>query len=277
MKDFLQGLRAFPTLLRIGFAEAMAYRAEMIVWMLTSTLPLVSMALWSAVAAGRRIGPEGFSSADFVAYFLLTLVVRLATGSWVLFSMNFEIRTGAMAPRLLRPVHPLLAYAAENMAAVPLRAALVTPLVVVLLFATSARGRLTDDPALLGAALLALPAAWALTFLSMVIIGALAFFIDNSLALFQLWMGSYMLLSGYLMPLSLLPRWAQRAASWLPFKYMLDAPVRLLLGLPGVPAAEVHQRALSGLGAAYLHVGILLLIAALAWRRGLRRFAAFGA
>ena len=76
MRDFLQGLRAFPTLLRIGFAEAMAYRAEMIVWMLTSTLPLVSMALWSAVAAGRRIGPEGFSSADFVAYFLLTLVVR---------------------------------------------------------------------------------------------------------------------------------------------------------------------------------------------------------
>ena len=40
-----QGGRAFPTLLKIGFAEALAYRAEMLVWMLTSTMPLVSITL----------------------------------------------------------------------------------------------------------------------------------------------------------------------------------------------------------------------------------------
>ena len=34
--------RAYPTLLRVGFAEAVAYRAEMLVWMLATTMPLES-------------------------------------------------------------------------------------------------------------------------------------------------------------------------------------------------------------------------------------------
>ena len=44
-------LRASPTLLRVGFAEAIAYRAEMIVWVLATTMPLVMLALWTSVAS----------------------------------------------------------------------------------------------------------------------------------------------------------------------------------------------------------------------------------
>jgi ABC-2 type transport system permease protein len=40
--------------LRIGFAEMVAYRAEFLVWILTTNMPLVMMALWSAVAAEAR-------------------------------------------------------------------------------------------------------------------------------------------------------------------------------------------------------------------------------
>ena len=42
--------RAFPTLLRIGFAEAVAYRAELVIWVLTATAPLISMFIWDRVA-----------------------------------------------------------------------------------------------------------------------------------------------------------------------------------------------------------------------------------
>ena len=45
--------RAFPTLLRVGFAEAVAYRAELLVWVLATTMPLVMLALWTAVARTR--------------------------------------------------------------------------------------------------------------------------------------------------------------------------------------------------------------------------------
>src|SRR6185503_12640490 len=75
----LRALRAYPTLLRIGFAEAVAYRAELLVWMLTTTMPLVSLALWSAVAAAAPVGR--FTQQGFAAYFLATLIVRQLTRS----------------------------------------------------------------------------------------------------------------------------------------------------------------------------------------------------
>ena len=55
----------FPTLLRVGFAEAVAYRAEILVWMLTTTMPLIRLALWTAVAArgaGRAASARRSSS-----------------------------------------------------------------------------------------------------------------------------------------------------------------------------------------------------------------------
>ena len=64
----MSALRAYPTLLRVGFAGAVAYRAEMLVWMLTTTMPLVSLALWSAVAREAPVGR--FGPGEFVGYFL---------------------------------------------------------------------------------------------------------------------------------------------------------------------------------------------------------------
>src|SRR4030042_723569 len=97
-------LRPLPPPLRVGFAEAVSYRAELLVWLLSTTMPLVMLALMSAVA---REGPVGrFGSADFTAYYLAALVVRLLTGAWVLWEVNFEIRQGTLAYRLPRPPHP---------------------------------------------------------------------------------------------------------------------------------------------------------------------------
>ncbi|HSS02550.1 MAG TPA: hypothetical protein VLM79_36065, partial [Kofleriaceae bacterium] len=63
-----RALRALPTLLRIGVAETVAYRAEFLVWILTTTQPLIMLGLWTSVA---REGPfQDYSSDRFVAYFL---------------------------------------------------------------------------------------------------------------------------------------------------------------------------------------------------------------
>ena len=45
--------------MRIGFAEMVAYRAEFLVWILTTNMPLVMMALWNAVAADGPVGRFG--------------------------------------------------------------------------------------------------------------------------------------------------------------------------------------------------------------------------
>ena len=43
------------------------------------------------------------------------------TGAWVVWEMNTEVRQGTLQKRLLRPVHPLLTYLTENLAAIPMR------------------------------------------------------------------------------------------------------------------------------------------------------------
>lgn len=261
-------IRAYPTLLRIGLSEAIAYRAEFVVWMLTTTLPLVMLALWTAVARDAPFGR--FDQADFVAYYLAALIVRTLTGSWVVWEMNHEIRTGALSMRLLKPVHPFVAYSAEHLAAIPLRGLLALPIAAIMLAATDG-GRLVGDPLLVAALPLAIAGAWCITFLSMIVIGTLGLFVERSLAIFEVWLGLHAVMSGYLVPLELLPGWLQRASEWLPFRYMLGFPVELLIGhLDRAHAARA-------LAIQWAFVAGLALLAARVWKAGVRRFEAYGA
>ncbi len=260
-------LHAYPTLLRVGFAEAVAYRAELIVWMLTTTMPLVSLALWSAVAEGGPVGR--FTQRSFTAYFLATLVVRQLTGSWIVWQMNQEIRGGTLSQRLLRPIHPLVAYSAENLAAIPLRAALSLPIAVIALFFMSRSG-LPSSPSALAIAALSLLGAWLINFLTMAIIGTLAFFLESSTAVFEIWLVASMLLSGYLVPLELFPPALRAVSAVLPFRYTIAFPVELIVGMMD-RAAALHDLAVQ-----WAYVAGCLGVTLLAWRAGLRRFAAFG-
>ncbi|HSQ65652.1 MAG TPA: ABC transporter permease, partial [Polyangiaceae bacterium] len=66
-------VRAVPTMLRIGVSESLAYRAEMLVWIVSTTMPLIMLALWHAVARTAPIGR--FGGDQLVAYFLSMFVV----------------------------------------------------------------------------------------------------------------------------------------------------------------------------------------------------------
>lgn len=262
-------LRAMPTMLRVGFAETIAYRAEMIVWILTTTMPLVMLALWTSVADEAPF--RAYTQTDFVAYYLGALVVRNLTSNWVAWQISEEIRMGTLSMRLLRPVHPFASYLATHLAALPLRAAVITP-VVVIIFLTGARQVLVDDPGRVALFVASLAGAWLLTFGVFVAIGAIAFFLEKSLSLVEVYFGLFMLLSGYLIPVDLMPAWMRALASWLPFYYMLGAPVEILIGrYPDVAStAEV-------VGLTWAWAAIMLVTAALAWRAGVKRFEAYGA
>lgn len=262
-------LRALPTLLRIGIAETIAYRAEFLVWMLTTTMPLVMLALWTSVAAEAPF--RGFGSDEFVAYYLLALVIRNLTSSWVVWQINEETRRGVLAMRLLRPIHPFVAYAATHLSAVPLRALVATPIAVILLV-SSARDVITGDGLRLALLVPSIGLAWVLTFSLMLAIGSLAFFMDKSLAIMDVYFGVFAVLSGYLLPLPLLPAWIGAAARWTPFPYMLAAPIEL------VTRADLDARGAAELVATQAAWAVGLGLAALGlWRAGVRRFEAVGA
>ena len=262
----MKALAAYPTLLRVGFAGAVAYRAEMLVWMLTMTMPFVSLALWSAVAADAPVGR--FDQKSFVAYFLATVVVRQLTGSWIVWELIQEIKSGALSSRLLKPIHPLVVYSAENLSAVPLRALFATP--VALIAIASGGAALPRQPYVVAAFLLSLFGAWAITFFVMTIVGCLSFFIESSASILEVWLSLFMVLSGYLVPLELFPGWVRDVADVLPFRYMLGFPVEILIGMSNDAAIARGLAMQLGYGCASAVLALAL------WRAGVRRFGAFG-
>lgn len=260
-------LRAYPTLLRIGLAEAVAYRAEFLVWMLATTMPLVMLAIMTAMSREAPVGR--FDSQGFLAYYLVTLIVRQMTGAWVAWDMNREIKEGTLALRLLRPIHPLAGYSADSLASVPMRGLIMLPVAVTVLV-LAARRDLTHDPVNIAIFVASLAGAWLLNFSVSAMIGTLGLYIESSLQVWELWFGCFMLLSGYLIPLSLFPPWLEKTARLLPFAYLQSFPVETLTGM-----RDRHQ-ALVGLAmqlgwAALGWIALLIL-----WRRGLKRFAAYG-
>jgi ABC-2 type transport system permease protein len=260
-------VRACPTLFRVGLSEMIAYRAEFFVWILTTNMPLVMLSLWSAVAVDGSVGR--FGRQEFVAYYVATLLVRLVTNTWMVWELTMDVREGKLAARLLRPLHPLLAYGAQHLAAVPLRVLVCLPLVLVLLLATGDQISLSD-PTRLAVFALSVVGAWLLLFFMMSLIGSLALFIDSALVVFEIWLGFHFILSGYLIPIELLPPAVRVIADVLPFRYVLGFPVETLIGLLDTPSA------LRALAVQWLYVGGLFAATVLCWRAGMRRYVAFG-
>jgi ABC-2 type transport system permease protein len=260
-------VRAVPALLRAGVAEAVAYRAEMLVWVLATTMPLVMLALWSSAAESGPIGHYG--ERQFVAYFLATFIVRQLTGSWVFWDINFEIRNGTLALRLLRPVHPLFAYAADSIASLPMRLFVSLPVAAIAL-AVVGRRDLTQDPALWLLWPVSLVGAWLITLFVNFVIGCAAFFLESSNKLMDAWGIFFFVLSGYLIPIDLLPRQLVAIVDWLPFRYQIGLPVELMTN------ARPRGEALALLARQWAWVAIMFGATVVAWRRGLRRFVSFG-
>ena len=260
-------VRALPALFRIGFAEAVAYRAEFLVWMFSTTMPLIMLALWSAVARDAPVGR--FGQKEFVAYFLATFIVRQLTGSWAAWEINFEIRHGTLSQRLLRPIPPMLTYAVQNLAAQPLRLVVALPIAAVWLGSVGT-GQLPRDPILWAAFAAAMAGAWLITFFSSFAIGCLAFVMESSLKLMDVWLTLFFVFSGYLIPVELFPPALRIVGDWLPFRFQVGLPVELMTGAHG------RSEALLLLARQWTWVAASLLAAALLWKRGVRRFAAFG-
>ena len=206
---------------------------------------------------------------QFVAYFLATFVVRQMASSWAFYEMNFEVRNGTLAMRLLRPVHPLWAYAAESLAGLPFRILVAVPVAMVTL-AVVGRDAVTHDPTSWALWAVSMLGAWLITLWVNLVIGCLAFFMESSMKLMDAWLVFFFVLSGYLIPIELFPARLRAVVDWLPFRYQIGLPVELMTG------AHPMGEALRLLAAQWVWVAVAIGSTSFLWRLGLRRFAAYG-
>jgi ABC-2 type transport system permease protein len=217
-----------------------------------------------------RDAPVGrYGKPQFVTYFLATFVVRQLAGSWVFWDMNFEIRDGTLNMRLLRPVHPLVGYAATSVASLPMRVLVSLPMALGALAVAGAAG-ITHDPFLWLLWIASIAGAWALTLLVNLLVGCAAFFVESSIKVMDAWLVLFFVFSGYLIPIELFPDRVRHVLDWLPFRFQLGLPVEILTGVhdrPGAAALLLDQ---------WAWVAVAFAATALAWRSGLRRYAAYG-
>jgi len=258
--------RVIAAVWRISLAEAIAYRVSMLMWVLTTTFPLVSLALWSGLAASGPVGD--YSRPDFVAYFVAAFLIRQFTASWVVWELTAQIRSGDLNTLLMRPMSPMLYHAIQNLAALPIRVALALPIgVLVLVLAGGLGWPSPGSLALLG---LSLSLAWVLNLAVHVCIGCLAFWVTEATALFEVWLGLYLVLSGAAVPTSLYPAGLAEVVRALPFHASLGFPVELAIGRAS--GAAVSQ----GLLLQALWAAGFGALGAWLWRRGVRTYEAVG-
>lgn len=261
-------LRKFAVLLRISWQEALAYRGQLLIWVLTGIMPLVMLVVWRSLAGDGSIG--GYSGDDFVAYYVGALAIRQLTGVWIIWDLESDIRLGQLSPQLLRPYNPLLRYLALALSDKPLRLLMMLPIVTIALLI--APGALPHPDLLSLAALpLAIVLGFLIYFVNQTCVGLLGFWWTQVLAVQDLWFGLYSLASGYLVPLDLFPAPVTRVIMLLPFRALLGFQIDLLLGRLDPPAIAL------GFAHQIFWLATLFLLMRVLWSRGLRRYSAVGA
>jgi ABC-2 type transport system permease protein len=228
--------------------------------------PLIYLFVWSTAAGGEPIG--GLTRGEFVAYYLVLILVNQLTYSQTNWTVGDVIREGKMNTLLLRPMSPLYEALATEVAGKVVYMAFTIPVAVILALVLRPELHVTLWNGLAFVPALAL--AWALRFFWGYWLALLAFWATRADALLALQDSLVFLLAGQVAPTALLPGPLREAATALPFRYMVGFPVEVLTGQ--LSAAELWTE--FALQAGWL--GVALALFSVMWRTGVKRYSAVG-
>ncbi|NJL99360.1 MAG: multidrug ABC transporter permease, partial [Synechococcaceae cyanobacterium SM2_3_2] len=106
-------MRRVSTLLSVYYAYMVEYRAELVLWVLAGSLPLILMGVWYRAAESGQFELSGL---EFIRYFLSVFLVRQFTMVWVIWDFERDINEGKLSLRLLQPLDPVWHYVASHVA-----------------------------------------------------------------------------------------------------------------------------------------------------------------
>jgi ABC-2 type transport system permease protein len=230
--------------------------------------PVIYLVVWSTIA--RQQGGEvgGFTPGQFAAYYIVWTLVRNMNIIFTPYGWEERIRQGELSGMLLRPIHPIhwdLGYFAGWKFVVII---LWLPIAAVLsiLF----RPELSFRPIDVAVFAVAIWGAYLIRSVNYWVLGMVTFWTTRVGPIFELVITAELLLSGRLVPLSLMPDWAQRLADVLPFKWTFGFPIEALVG--HLPESQL----LGGLAMQALWIAIGSIGVAIVWRFAIRRYSAVG-
>jgi ABC-2 type transport system permease protein len=262
IKKIFRNIRIF---LSVYYAYMVEYRAELLLWVLANSLPIILMGVWIEAAQG---GQFNLTPVDFARYFISVFIVRQFTVVWVIWEFEKEVVEGKLSPRLLQPIDPawhhVFSHISERAARLPF--ALLLLIVFFLLYPQAFWLPSLTNFLLF---LLAVVLIFTMRFVIQYTFAMLAFWTERASAIENLWLLFYLFLSGMIAPLDVFPEPVRAIVLCTPFPYMVDFPASLLVGLP----VDLSRGFWSMLGWILLFLGLNRIL----WRRGLKRYSGMGA
>lgn len=266
--------RVYRRGIAIKMTDTLAYRGSFFIEFFFQLFPLVTaVMLWRAVYAngGADFAPGGFDIHTMLSYFILLYMIRLVTFvedlQWMLPQW---IRRGELNKYLIRPVDFMLMewHMRLGQLIMSLLLALI-PAAIVLIYAREVLIVPTEGWRW-AAFVISLVLGFQIGFLVSACIGFLAFWMLDTTSILYAIFPIQMALGGGWFPLEVLPPKLFAVLNQLPWSYQTYFPMRVYLGRVDVAGA------IEGLIGQLVWIGVLGSLAALMWKRGLKRYAAVG-
>lgn len=255
---------------KIAVVTQFQYRVANLFYMIGMIAePIIYLVVWSTVARQQGGVVGGYTAGGFAAYYMVWTLVRNMNIVLTPYAWEFRIKQGRLAGELLRPLHPIhndLSYFA-GWKFVVIVMWLPIAVVLALIFQPDLHPTFWEGVAFF----VALWGGFLVRFFLLWALGLITFWTTRIGAMFELYFTLELLLSGRLVPLSLLPGWAQRIADFLPFQWAFGFPIEVLIGQ--LSTREI----LIGLAAQVGWITLGALLVRVLWRSSVRRFAAVGA
>jgi ABC-2 type transport system permease protein len=259
----------YATAMRVAIATQFQYRVSNYFYMIGMIAePVIYLVVWSTVAEQQGGSVGGFTPGEFAAYYIVWTLVRNMNIALTPWAWEERIRQGELSALLLRPVHPFHV----DLAGLAGWKAVVIILWLPLAAFLALIFRPTLDPRIIDVVVffVAIWGAYVLRSLMLWFLGLVTFWTTRVGPVFDIFFTLELLLSGRLVPLSLMPDWAQTIASFLPFQATFGFPIEALVGR--LPEAQL----IAGLGVQLLWIAIWAAVVAFAWRFAVKRFSAVG-
>jgi ABC-2 type transport system permease protein len=257
--------RVFKTLLLVYYAYMVEYRAELILWVLSGSLPIILMGVWIQAAQQSNFG---LSPTDFARYFLAVFLVRQLTVVWVIWEFEREVVEGKLSLRLLQPLDPawhhVFSHISERCARIPFAL-----LLVVLFFVLYPTTIWVPSLSTVLLFVISIVFAFSLNFLIQYTLALCAFWTERASSLQEFWFLLYLFLSGVIAPLEVFPPVVRTLALFTPFPYLVNFPASLLVGLPTSP--------IQGFLVMSAWITGFFILNRWLWRQGLKQYSGMGA
>jgi viologen exporter family transport system permease protein len=230
--------------------------------------PVIYLVVWTTIADSHGGSVQGITAGQFAAYYIVWTLVRNMNIVFTPYGWEWRIREGTYSSLMLRPLHPIHYDLADFAGGKVIWVLLYLPIAGALALIFNPTFDVT--PLELVVFFFAIWGAYLIRSMLLWLLGMVTFWTTRGSAIFETYMMAELLLSGRLVPLPLMPDWAQTLADWLPFKWSFYFPIEVLVG--HLSAASL----IGGLGMQALWITLGSLAVWVCWRASAKRYTAVG-